>query len=61
MWNREVDLSTVKQENRNLLNMDKLYSFTHYVFEKKMMIDILITKWGEGMGAKALKIASYNL
>ena len=41
--------------------MDKLYSFTHYVFEKKMMIDILITKWGEGMGAKALKIASYNL
>ena len=43
------------------MNMDKLYSFTHYVFRKKMMIDILITKWGEGMGSKALKIASYNL
>ena len=41
LWNREVDLSTVKQENRNLMNMDKLYSFTHYVFRKKMMIDIL--------------------
>ena len=41
--------------------MDKLYSFTHYVIGQKMINGILIAKWGEDMGAKALKIASYNL